>query len=627
MPDRGEHEPPSTTEVTVRHRIRYRFDNLLARGTGAALVWLGAVTVAAVLVSSLLLTIADVTLTGSEDGSWLEDAWQSMLRILDTGTMAGDVGWGRRVLALIVTLFGVLVAGTLIGIIAAGVEDRIDGMRRGRSVVIESDHIVILGGSRRLPMIVEQLVLANAHRESNTIVVLADRDPTELREAVVEAVPDRLGTRIVYRSGDPTLRADLSLVRIGEARGAIVLSDETRPDVAVAQTVLAINAELGDLHALPVVVEVAETSTAERLVRACGPTVHPLVTTQAIARIAAFAMRQRGLSLVVTELTDFRGCDLHVAERPELIGLRFDEIVGRFTNARPLGVAHRDGHVELNPSIDTVMANGDRLILIAQDLATLDVAGSTARLTGPARSIRTKPTTVPVEEHILMVGWNQLAPQLLDGWVATTARSSSVEVAFDPRLVDPELIVVPELDIDIRLTPIEGVSSLNLDVLPSMVVVLGYTSVSAGEADARTLLDVMQLRRRCAEDAGTTRFIVEMLDDERLDLADLSGHDDFLISAQLGSQFIAQLIEQPERRGVLLELYSGDGPTIRLMRSDALDLVGDHTAADIVATAYAEGLLAIGWRRSRTHGGQLVLNPNASERVALTPDDEIVVIG
>ena len=149
--------------MNLRHKVRYRFDNLLARGTGAALIWLGVVTIVAVLVSAMLLAVFGVTFSGSASGSWFEDGWQSLLRILDTGTMAGDVGWGRRILALLVTLFGVLVAGTLIGIIAAGVEDRIDAMRRGRSVVIESGHIVILGGSSRIPMIVKQLVLANAH--------------------------------------------------------------------------------------------------------------------------------------------------------------------------------------------------------------------------------------------------------------------------------------------------------------------------------------------------------------------------------------------------------------------------------------------------------------------------------
>ncbi len=45
-------------EPGLRHRIRYRFDNLLAHGTSASLVWLGVVTAIAVLISSVLLLVA-----------------------------------------------------------------------------------------------------------------------------------------------------------------------------------------------------------------------------------------------------------------------------------------------------------------------------------------------------------------------------------------------------------------------------------------------------------------------------------------------------------------------------------------------------------------------------------------
>ncbi len=156
----------SAMSVGVRNRIRYRFDNLLSRGTWAALVFLGAVTLAALILSALLLALADVTFAGSEGSSLLEDFWQSMLRAIDPGTMVADVGWGTRLLALLVTVFGILVAGTLIGLIASGVEQRVDEMQRGRSVVVESGHVLILGTSARLPVIVNQLTLARLPRYS-----------------------------------------------------------------------------------------------------------------------------------------------------------------------------------------------------------------------------------------------------------------------------------------------------------------------------------------------------------------------------------------------------------------------------------------------------------------------------
>ncbi len=133
------------TRIGLRDRARYRFDLLLSRGTWAVLLYLGCITLAVVIVSAAVLAISGVTFAGSEKSSLLEDFWQTMLRTMDPGTMAGDVGWGRRLLALLVTLFGILVAGTLIGLIASAVEQRVEEMQRGRSIVVESDHVVILG--------------------------------------------------------------------------------------------------------------------------------------------------------------------------------------------------------------------------------------------------------------------------------------------------------------------------------------------------------------------------------------------------------------------------------------------------------------------------------------------------
>lgn len=84
-------------------------------------------------------------------------------------------------------------------------------MRRGRCVVVESGHVVILGGSRRLADVVDQLVLANRRRRNQAVVVLTDDDPTDVAHRVRLAVPDLLGTRLVVRQGDPTSVSALGL--------------------------------------------------------------------------------------------------------------------------------------------------------------------------------------------------------------------------------------------------------------------------------------------------------------------------------------------------------------------------------------------------------------------------------
>ncbi|MBK6312316.1 MAG: hypothetical protein IPF42_17715 [Candidatus Microthrix sp.] len=336
-------------------RLRYRMDNLLSRGVWAVLLWLGAATAVVVLISSLLLTVFGLTFADSENTSWIEDVWQSLLRTLDTGTMAADTGWGPRALALIVTLAGILLAGTLIGLIASGVEQRVQQMQRGKSTVVESGHIVILGTSSRLPKLIEQLAIAGRDRARNVIVVLADCEPRELREAVGTNRARLHGSHLVIRSGLTDRVSDLSMVRVREARAVIVVAeDDAENDTDVVKAVLAVGSAAGGFGRKPIIAELREVAMAERLARACGDSVHPIVTTVAIARLTSFMLRDPGMADVVDELMDASGGGIDLIDASDVVGLPFGEIVRRFHGMRPIGLIGDDGTVRLNPDARSV---------------------------------------------------------------------------------------------------------------------------------------------------------------------------------------------------------------------------------------------------------------------------------
>ncbi len=602
---------------------------MLSRGTWAVLLWLGAATLFMILVSSLLLTVFGVRLGGSEDGSWLEDVWQSMLRTLDPGTMSGDVGWGRRLLALLVTLFGVLIAGTLIGIIAAGVEHRIEAMQRGRSAVVESGHVVILGASARLPVLIDQLALAGRGRRRNVIVVLANREPAELSQEVRSGATALHGARLVFRWGDPTKVDDLAIVALAEARSVIVLADDDAGDFGVVKAVLAAGSALGSFAVVPIVAEVRDLRTGQDLFRACGGMVNPVASTQAVARISAYGLSGPGLIRVVEELLDFRGPNLYLIEPGDLVGATFGDTVLGLDNARPIGLMTIDGTVELNPDRATAIAPSHRLIVIADDDSP-PVRSPRARR---AAALVSRPTVEPQPaQHVLMIGWNPLGKQLLEELESTAAAGSSVEVVFDTQLLH-------ERDVDVsfchrlavRRTPSTSAmwhlgDDAEVARLTS-IVLLGYrTGLSPGEADSRTLLNLLAIKRELAERRLTPRVVVQFNDVDSVDLAPPTGPDDFVISDAIGSRLIAQAADQPARRTVLLRLYFGDGSTIRLVDPAVFGVSTSADFAEIAAAAYSFGLLAIGWRRAHERGGGLTLNPHGGERVQIEPEDRIVVI-
>jgi voltage-gated potassium channel Kch len=229
---------------TFRERLRYRFDAFMSRGTLALILGLFALSALLIVgVSVVIWVVGQVRgANGLEDMTLPEVIWASLLRTLDSGTMGGDTGTIGWLLAmLLVTLGGIFIVATLIGIISSGLEGRLDELRKGRSRVIEEGHTVILGWSRSIFTIVEELIEANANKRRQHIVILADRDKIEMEDELRARITDRKSTTIVCRSGSPIDLDEIDIASHQTSRAVIVLAPDTDdPDADVLKTLLAI---------------------------------------------------------------------------------------------------------------------------------------------------------------------------------------------------------------------------------------------------------------------------------------------------------------------------------------------------------------------------------------------------
>src|SRR6266511_852268 len=175
-------------------RFRYRLDNALSRGAWVVIGYLGLVTLAIVLLAAVITVIAH--LIGFGGGGQrlgvLESFWQMLVRVVDAGSFASDATWPTRLLALLVTLAGIFIAGSLIGLISSAVDQRVDALRRGRSNVLEHGHTLILGWSARVPTIVGELVVANESERRSARITMADRRSLSF---ATTSSPTMVGTR------------------------------------------------------------------------------------------------------------------------------------------------------------------------------------------------------------------------------------------------------------------------------------------------------------------------------------------------------------------------------------------------------------------------------------------------
>jgi hypothetical protein len=163
------------------------------------------------------------------------------MRTLDAGTMGGDTGWPFRIVMLLVTLGGIFIVSALIGVLSAGVDSKLDELRKGRSKVLETDHTIILNWSPSIFDIISELVIANASRKRPRIVIMANKDKVEMEDEIASKIENLRNTRIICRSGDPTDLYDLSIVNPDQSRSIVILSPEADdPDSSVIKTILAL---------------------------------------------------------------------------------------------------------------------------------------------------------------------------------------------------------------------------------------------------------------------------------------------------------------------------------------------------------------------------------------------------
>jgi len=612
-------------------RLRYSFDNAMARGLSAQIALLTVATFLVIVLATIAVVLTHTTHPGT---SFLGMIWISLLHVLDNGNISNESGSGWYVFVmLVVTIAGLTVLAALFGIVTNGINDRMEALRRGRSRVVEQRHTLILGWSPQIFSILNELVVANENQRRACVVILADRDKLEMEEEIRSRVPRRNRTRIVCRSGSPLDLSDLEIVSPQTARAIIVLApEEDDPDTAVIKSLLAIthhpHRREAPYHIVAPIKNPRNLEVAELAGRGEAQIVlgHDL-----ISRITVQTCRQSGLSVVYTELLDFEGDEFYFQQEPKLIDFSFGEALLAYETSAVIGL-YQEGRARINPPMDTAIAAGDQIIAISEDDDTIVLSGRTvspaedAILSGRAQAGR--------PERTLIFNWNSRTPGILcemDNYVAPDSMATVVVNEAGEYSIPP----LSRLHVTIvRGDPTDRATLDNLDIgsYDHVIVLSEADALGVQEADARTLTTLLHLRR--IKDANPRRFSVvsEMADLRNRDLATATRADDFIVSDQLVSLMLSQLSENPALQPVFDDLFDAEGSEIYLKPIEDYVVVGRPLDFyTLVEAGRRRGEVAIGYRidaQSENAAVQygVVVNPIKSQTVTYAPGDKIIVI-
>lgn len=650
---------PTPNSYSFRAKLRYWFDGTMSRGAIALMGWLAVVTATLVVLGAIALQVAGIHPAGNESAGALEGIWATLTRAMDAGTFTGDPGWTFRGISLLVTLAGIFIFSTLIGIIMSSIDRQLERLRKGRSPVIETGHTLVLGWSAKVHSIISELAIANENQKDGCIVIMAPHDKVEMEDTINAINPRRtLGnTRIVCRNGDPARPADLALVHPAAAKSVVVLCPQVDDggDAQVVKVVLSLMSFDREFSHLNVVAELDDEMNARVLEQATEDRIRTVVTTDVIAKITAQICRQSGLSPVYQELLDFDGDEVYFHNEPSLVGKTFGETLLAFSNASVFGVRREKDGVQIAPSPDYVLQKGDQLIAIAEDddVFELDPYSSSDEDTDievPSQeSIDTSP------RRTLLVGWNGLASGIARELDQFAPSGSRIDV-----LVDPDLVTI-RTDMDDFIG--KELTNTEMHILTSggpeaewiilvlarekynQVILLGYREgISSQNADARTLLSLLQVRRAIPEmgvqrdTPGRKKFsvVTELLDASAVDLVRIANPDDFVVSDQLTSLLLAQLSENPELEAVFNDLLGSGGSELRLIPANLYHPANKEVSfRTYIKSASLRGEVVIGYRRApgstlteleKRLGSGIVINPRKDLRITLSEHDDLIVL-
>jgi voltage-gated potassium channel Kch len=622
-------------KFTTRQRLNYWFDNLMARGT--SMHFIGLFLFAALMI----LTIA-VLAHLTQDGRELAVPrliWMSLLRTLDPGTMGGDNGsWPFLFLMLAVTLGGIFVVGTLIGIITNGIDAKLTEMRKGRSLVIESGHTVILGWSNQIFSIISELVIDNQNQMGACIAILADRNKVEMEDEIRARIGDPGHTRVVCRTGNPIDLADLAIINPRSARSIIVLAPEnSNPDAEVIKTVLALG-RYTDGANFHVVAEVHDSKNIEAAHLVGGDKAYFIQSDELISRITAQTCRQSGLSIIYTELLDFGGDEIYFQIEPLLEGKTFGEALFCYEDSAVIGLRQKDGTIRLNPPMDTPVQRGDAIIAISEDDDTIIPSGlDHYHITDSA--IRNVSPPSPQPERTLLLGWNRRAPHIVNELDHYVPSGSFICVVDDQSGGEKKLSEccdhLKNQKIEFKqgeITDRRMLERLSISDFQHVIVLSYSERLDTQQADASTLVTLLHLREINQLEGGRFSIVSEMLDGRNRELAEISRADDFIVSDRLVSLMLSQLSENKELSAVFEDLFDPEGSELYLKPANHYVTPGEPVNFyTVLESARRRGEVAIGYRIAeyghdpeKSYG--VVVNPDKSEPITFTEKDRIILL-
>jgi voltage-gated potassium channel Kch len=635
---KGEPDAPKSNRVSLLKRIRYNFDNSLSNPAAFVGYVFIAIIILAFIMTAVQGAIATVTALNEplDSATYFFVFWDAFTKILGIGSTAA---WGAQIVNTIYWAIGIAITGAVIGFISAQIIRAVAKLQEGKSAVIESGHTLILGWSNRVFPILSELAIANENVRKPRVVIFAAVTRSQMDSEIRSRVPNLGKLKVITRTGDPTNPEDLKRANVSSAKSIIILDADESGDSTIVSTVLAVKAVNAN-PAIRIVAELDDAHTADAITSATSNQVIAIRSQEVIARVTAQASRQPGLAAVTLDLLDFAGDEIYVSAISQLEGKTYADALLAFNQASVIGLVDAGGKVQLNPSPNTKIASGAKIIAIAEDDDKIIYTGVREDL--KSKKVSTAASAKKEPEHLLFIGWSSMGRAVVSELARFLPKGSTVHIVAESRHVDPAELKGLNFGTNLKVS-YSSVSG-DIDELIAAasakkyneVVILGYReAISEAEADSQTMLTMLQMNQIFEAKNNRvepTRLVAEILDSRKAELARVAAVDDMVVSDNLAALLIAQVSDNPALDKVFDDLFDADSASLSVNPIELYAKVGKPIEyAELVAVGRAHGESVIGYRTLEGSKNQassgVKLNPIKSATFTPAKGDGLIVVG
>ncbi|CDY16373.1 BnaA02g11770D [Brassica napus] len=631
-------------EVPLKKRIAYSLDVCFSVYPYAKLLALLFATV-------VLIVYGGLALYAVSDCGVDEALWLSWTFVADSGNHADRIGVGPRIVSVAISAGGMLIFATMLGLISDAISKMVDSLRKGKSEVLESNHILILGWSDKLGSLLKQLAIANKSIGGGVVVVLAERDKEEMENDIAKFEFDLMGTSVICRSGSALILADLKKVSVSNARAIIVLGSDENADQSDARALRVVLSLTGVKEGLKghVVVEMCDLDNEPLVKLVGGERIETVVAHDVIGRLMIQCALQPGLAQIWEDILGFENAEFYIKKWPQLDGYRFEDVLLSFPNAIPCGVKVAvDGKIVLNPSDNYVLEEGDEILVIAEDDDTY----------APG-SLPENPPKYP--EKILFCGWRRDIDDMIKVLEALLAPGSELwmfnevpDQEREKKLTDAGLNISKLVNISLVHRQGNAVIRRHLESLPletfDSILILAEQSLenSIVHSDSRSLATLLLIRdiqskrlpckdsksnvfpsscwiRKMQQASDKSIVISEILDSRTKNLVSVSRISDYVLSNELVSMALAMVAEDKQINRVLEELFAEKGNELCIRPAEFYIYDQEEVCFyDIMRRARQRQEIIIGYRLAGMD--QAVINPSDKSKLRKWSLDDVYVV-